>query len=60
MRRTYNTIQCKNAEAIYRRPDEKMIKPVAADLSGMGHILFNDPNGDVGYQDDARIKTFSG
>lgn len=28
-----------NAEAMYRRPDDKIIKPVAADFSGMGHIL---------------------
>ena len=27
------------AEAEYRRPDEKTIKPVASDLAGMGHIL---------------------
>jgi len=28
-----------DAEAMYRRPDDKMIKPVAADFSGMGHML---------------------
>jgi hypothetical protein len=28
-----------NAEAMYRRPDDKVIKPVMADLSGMGHML---------------------
>lgn len=26
-------------EATYRRPDDKIIKPVASDFAGMGHIL---------------------
>lgn len=26
-------------EAVYRRPDDKIIKPVASDLAGMGHNL---------------------
>jgi hypothetical protein len=33
------------SEAVYRRPDDKIIKPITGDLSGMGHMLLKTRRG---------------
>ena len=30
----------KSIETVYRRPDDKVIEPMASDLAGMGHLFF--------------------
>ena len=37
----------KSIDAVYRRPDDKIIEPTEADLSQMGHMLFSTRLGPV-------------